>query len=167
QVAEEEEAGEAPRRMNGELPVVVGTGEIRILRVQFLDANAVGRSHFQTGEDLVVAVTIRTTEPVESPVFGVALFRDDGSYLYGPNTRFDGVLEGTFHGVYTFFIRYPGLPLLGGTWRISVAFFDKGHVRPHVWHNQLYEIRVTAAAEDHGMVQLPHRWGLLTHYEPS
>lgn len=163
----EEEAGEAPRRMNGEDPVVVGTGEIRILRVQFLDAEAVGRSHFQTGDDLVVAVTIRTTEPVESPVFGVALFRDDGSYLYGPNTRFDGVLEGIFHGVYTFFIRYPGLPLLGGTWRISVAFFDKGHVRPHVWHNQLYEIRVSAAAEDHGMVQLPHRWGLLTHYEPT
>jgi hypothetical protein len=161
-----EAVGDAPRQMDGETPVVVGTGEIRILRVLFLDDQGAERAHFRTGEDLVVAVTLRTTEPVERPIFGVALFRDDGTYVYGPNTRFDGVLEGTYHGVYTFYVRYPQIPLLSGTYRVSVAFFDRGHVRPHVWHNQLYEVRVVQDGEDHGLVQLAHRWGLVTHYEP-
>lgn len=155
----------APRRMDGETPLVVGTGEIRILRVQLLDDQGVERSRFRTGEDLVVAVTVRTTEPVERPIFGVALFRDDGTYVFGPNTRFDGVLDRSWHGVYTWFIRYPQLPLLAGSYRISVAFFDSGHIRPHVWHNQLYEIRVSQEAEDHGLVQLPHRWGVIVHHE--
>ena len=147
----EEIAGDAPRKMDGETPVVVGTGEIRILRVLLLDEAGVERQRFRTGEDLVVAVTIRTTEQVERPIFGVALFRDDGTYVYGPNTRFDGVLEANFNGVYTFFVHYPQLPLLAGSYRLSVAFFDRGHVRPHVWHNQLYSLEVVQESEGHGL----------------
>ena len=39
------------------------------------------RERFRTGEDLIVAVTFRTTEPVSRPIFGVALFRADGVYV--------------------------------------------------------------------------------------
>jgi ABC-type polysaccharide/polyol phosphate transport system ATPase subunit len=162
------EAGslDAPRRMDGDTPLVVGTGEIRILRVQILDGQGVERERLSTGEDLVVAVTVKTTELVEAPIFGVAIFREDGLYVYGPNTRFDGVLgDRKWHGVFTFFVRYPKLPLLGGRYRISVAFFDKNHIRPHIWHNQLHELVVDSAVEDHGVVMLSHRWGVIVHYE--
>ena len=158
--------GDPPRRMDGDTPAVVGTGEIRVLRVQILDAEGHPRDRFRTFDDLIVAVTVRTTEPVDDPVFGVAIFRDDGTYVFGPNTRYDAVLSGRWHGVYTWFVRYPNLPLLQGTYRLSVAFFDQGHVRPLVWHNQLYEIRVTQDLHDHGLVHLPHRWGALSWYEP-
>ena len=161
----EEAPGEAPRRMDGETPVVTGSGEIRILRVQLLDGEGNERARFRTFDDIIVAVTVRTTEPVDDPVFGIALFRDDGAYVFGPNTRYDGVLEGRWHGVYTWFLRYPAIPLLQGTYRISVAFFDQGHIRPLVWHNQLYELRITQDLEDHGLVHLPHRWGVLPWYE--
>ena len=59
------------------------------------------------------------------------------------------------------------LPLLAGTYRLSIAIFDQGHVAPHVWHNQLYSFEVAQDVEDHGIVRLPHRWGLLTWHEPS
>jgi hypothetical protein len=95
----------------------------------------------------------------------VALFRSDGVYVFGPNTRFDGVLEGTYHGVYTYFIHYPKLPLLAGTYRLSIAIFDQGHISPHVWHNQLYNFEVAQDVEDHGIVRLPHRWGLLVWHD--
>lgn len=161
----EEEPGEAPRRQDGELLLVSGTGEARILRVQLLDAHGRDRERLRNGESLVVAVTFRTTEPLTDPIFGVAIFRSDGTYVFGPNTRWDGVLNGTWHGVYTFFIHYPRLPLLAGTYRISVAIFDTGHVRPHVWHNQLYSFEVVQEVEDHGLVQLPHRWGMIVHHD--
>jgi hypothetical protein len=159
-------AGEAPRAMEGDKPVVLGTGEARILRVQLLDHQGVERQRFRTGESVIVAVTFRTTEPLTDPIFGIALFRSDGVYVFGPNTGFDEVLHGTWHGVYTFFLHYPRLPLLTGMFRLSIAIFDAGHLHPHVWHNQLYDLEVAQDVEDHGLVQLPHQWGMLRWYEP-
>ena len=133
--------------------------------MQILDSAGRPRERFRTGEDLIVAVTFRTTEPVERPIFGAAIFRSDGTYIHGPNTRFDGVLDGTYHGIYTYFIRWKALPLLSGRYRLSIAVFDKLHLKPHIWQNQLYDFEVTADVDDHGLLQLPHDWGLLTHLE--
>ena len=153
--------------VNGDVPVIQGSGEVRIRSVKVLDANGRPRLRFRTGEDLVVAVTFRTTEPVPRPIFGVALFRSDGVYVHGPNTRFDNVLDGTYNGIYTFFIQWRRLPLLAGRYRLSVAVFDKSHIKPHVWHNQLYDFEIVSELEDHGMALLDHAWGMLTHYEPD
>lgn len=149
--------------VDGDTPVVQGTGEVRVIGVQILDGKGRPRERLRTGEDLVVAVTFRTTEPVERPIFGVAIFRGDGVYIHGPNTRYDGVLDATYHGIYTFFIRWRALPLLSGRYRLSVAVFDKSHLKPHVWHNQLYDFEVHAEVDDHGAVLLDHAWGLITH----
>jgi len=157
--------GEAQNLFEEGRALVAGSGEVRILRVQILDAMGIERERFRTGESLVVAVSFRTTEPVVSPIFGVALFRNDGTYVYGPNTRWDGVLDGRWNGVYTVFAHYRKLPLLSGTYRVSVAIFDQGHVHPHVWHNQLYGFEIVQDVEDHGLVQLPHAWGSLTWHE--
>ncbi len=148
---------------DGDKPIIVGSGEVRVLEVRIMDNLGRPRHRFRTGDTMVVAVTFRTTEPVERPIFGVALFRDDGTYVYGPNTRYDGVLDRTYHGIFTYFIVYPRLPLLAGTFRISIAVFDSSHLKPHVWHNQLYEIELLQDVEDHGLVRLPHAWGMITH----
>ncbi len=161
----DEAPGDAPRVEDADGLRVSGTGEARILRVATCDGSGARVDTLRTGDSLVVAVTFRTTEPVEDPIFGVALHRNDGTYVFGPNSRFDGVLSGRYHGVYTFFLHYPRIQLLGGKYRVSVAVYDKGHVRPMAWHNQLYELDVVQDCEDHGMVQLPHRWGLVTHHE--
>ncbi len=160
------EASIAPRVEDGETLRVSGTGEVRILSVQLLDEAGRERDQFRTGEGLVIAVTLRTTEPIEDPIFGAAIHRDDGVYVFGPNTGFDRVLHGRYHGVYTFYLRYPTLPLLFGAYRVSVAVFDKGHVRPYVWHNQLHGFSIVQDVEDHGLVHIPHEWGVLTWHEP-
>ena len=56
--------------------------------------------------------------------------------------------------------------LLFGAYRVSVAVFDKGHVRPYVWHNQLHGFSIVQDVEDHGLVHIPHEWGVLTWHEP-
>ena len=160
-----DEAVQDYEETHGERPIITGTGEARIVTVRILDADGAEKDSFATGDAVTVAVTFKTLAPVEDPILGVALFRNDEVYIYGPNTRFDRVEEmrGTYDGVYTFFIHYPALPLLTGTYRVSVAIFDKGHLKPHVWHNQLYEFRMTCPREDHGVMELPHEWGLVRH----
>ncbi len=150
---------------DGDTPVIQGSGEIRVLSVKVLDGRGRPRTRFRLGEDMVIAATFRTTQPVVRPIFGVAIFRSDGVYIHGPNTRYDEVLDGTYHGIYTFFIQWRKLPLLGGRYRLSVAVFDKGHLKPHVWQNQLYDFEVVSELEDHGIVLLEHAWGLITHVD--
>ena len=151
--------------VDGDQAIIQGSGEIRILDVHILDGEAHQRNQFHTGEDLIVAVTFRTTVRVERPIFGIALFRSDNLYIHGPNTRFDQTLDDDFDGVYTFFIRWNQLPLLSGDYKLSIAVFDKNHIKPHVWHNQLYDFSVHAPMEDHGIAVLKHNWGLITHLE--
>ncbi|MEC8423234.1 MAG: hypothetical protein VX000_05615, partial [Myxococcota bacterium] len=67
--------------------------------------------------------------------------------------------------IYTYFIRWPKVPLLSARYRLSIAVFDKSHLKPHVWHNQLHDFEVVADKEDHGIVLLEHGWGLITHFE--
>ena len=150
---------------HGERPIITGTGEAKILGVRTLNSCGDEVDAIGSNESLTIAVTFKTLAPVENPILGVALFRNDDVYVFGPNTRFDGVerMEGTWHGIYTFFLHYPKLPLLGGVYRISVALFDKHHLKPHVWHNQLYEFRVDAPTENHGIIDLEHHWGYVRH----
>ena len=75
------------------------------------------------------------------------------------------MLEGTFYGIYTYFLQWRKLPLLAGRYRLSIAVFDQGHLKPFVWHNQLYDFEVVTEIEDHGMALLDHAWGLITHLE--
>ena len=154
---------------HGERPIITGTGEVRIIAVRTLNSSGEEADSFITGDSIFIATTFKTLTPIEDPHLGVALFRNDELYVHGPNTRFDKVesMRGTYDGVYTYFIHYPDLPLLSGTYRISVAAYDKHHLKPHVWHNQLYEFKVTCPRDDHGIVELKHDWGLVRHISGS
>ncbi len=143
--------------------IVQGTGEVTVERVQILDADAQPRLRFQTHEDILVAVTFSTHLPLINPIFGVAIFRSDDVYVHGPNSKFDQVFEGEYHGTFTFFIRWPNIPLLSGQYEVSIAIFDQHHIKPYCWHNRLYSFEIASQFEDHGLIKLKHDWGLLTH----
>ena len=149
--------------VEGQTAVMQGTGEVVIESVQILDADAHPRRRFQSNEDLLVSVTFSTQIPLENPIFGVALFRSDDVYVHGPNSKFDNVFQGIYHGTYTFFIRWPKLPLLSGQYEVSVAIFDQHHLKPFIWHNRLYSFEIASQFEDHGIIKLQHDWGILTH----
>ena len=111
-----------------------------------------------TGETMRVEVQFETRQPLESPVMGVALFREDGVYCYGPNTLFDGQLSGRCDGRYVLTAEFEDLPLLAGTYQASVSFYDKDHVYAYAWHHRLYPFSVRSDRPDHGLVWLRHRF---------
>jgi lipopolysaccharide transport system ATP-binding protein len=135
-----------------------GTGEVVIERVVLTDATGEERTQFRSGETLRVEVVFEARKPLDSPVMGVALFREDGVYCYGPNTRFDGCLGGTYEGRYRLTAEFTDVPLLTGGYEASVAFYDKDHVYAYAWDHRLYPFRVVADRPDHGLVFLRHRF---------
>jgi ABC-type polysaccharide/polyol phosphate transport system ATPase subunit len=142
--------------VRADAPGAGGTGEVVIRSVRLTDADGTPRAEFRNGETLRVEVEFETREPLDSPVMGVALFRDDGVYCYGPNTLFDGQFTGRYDGRYVLVASFEGLPLLGGRYEASVAFYDKQHVYAYAWHHRLYPFAVLTERPDHGLVWLPH-----------
>ncbi len=139
-------------------PTTGGTGEVVIHRVRLVAADGGERSEFRSGEALRVEVEFETRKPLDSPVMGVALFRDDGVYCSGPNTLFDGRPAGVLDGRYVLTATFEDLPLQGGRYEASVAFYDKDHVYAYAWHHRLYPFVVRSEWKDHGLVRLRHRF---------
>lgn len=163
EIWQQKHEAEPYHQYQGEQPMVTGTGEARLLELKIMGASGAEQKEFRTHEDLLVALTIKTVEPIQDPIFGVAIHRSDDVYVFGPNSQFDKTLFGTYHGIYTFFYHIPRLPLLTGTYMLSVALWHKSHLKPYIWHNRLYEISILADRNDHGMVLMDHHWGLITH----
>jgi len=96
-------------------------------------------------------------EPVLEPFFGVSIFRNDGVYCYGINTRMDNIkLRGEPHRG-TVELTFPELPLLPGNYEISLGFFDRDS-RPLIFQHKQYAIRVRADQVNEGLMVMPHHW---------
>jgi len=131
---------------------------VAIRSVRLKGAEGRERTEFRSGETLRVEVDFEARRPLDSPVMGVAIFREDGVYCCGPNTRHDASLRGTYDGRYRLIAEFDELPLLGGGYEVSVSFYDKDHVYAYAWDHRLYPFRVVMEPPQHGLVSLRHRF---------
>lgn len=108
-----------------------------------------------------VEIAYHCHQEVANPVFGVALFRNDGVYVYGTNSAVDGVAMPPALGPGRVRLDYRALPLLPGTYVLSVAVFD-GADNPALDHrDQRYRFRVLGKSGEHGVTRIPHDWSLV------
>ncbi len=136
-----------------------GCGDVRIEEVHLLDVDGNRRDTFATGERLVVEMRYHALRRVERPVFGLAIHRSDGAHITGPNTRSSEYeipwIEG--EGIVRYAIR--SLPLLEGTFYVSVAVVDWEDTQMFDYHDRLYPFRIyNPEGEQFGMVTLKGDW---------
>jgi len=136
-----------------------GSGEAQILEVKFFDERGNERNVFRTGELLKIEVFFNIINSVESPTFGIAIFRNDGVYCYGPNTRLDNKYRGLiFNGKGKYSLTHKNLNLLPGCYQVSVGIYDKEEVFPYAFHHRLYDFEVKSDLQDHGIMYMEHIW---------
>ncbi|RME48422.1 MAG: ABC transporter ATP-binding protein, partial [Caldilineae bacterium] len=137
-----------------------GTGEIEIERVEFLDGGGQPCTVFRTGEPFILRMHYVAAGPVEEPVFGIALFRADGTHINGPNTKLAKyplpVVQGRGYVDYAI----EALNLLPGAYEASVAVYDTHIVQAYDHQHRLHRFQVLGGdvAETRGVVYLPSRW---------
>jgi len=143
-----------------------GTREVEIEEVKIVDGRGQSRQVFATGESLTIEIYYRAHRRVERPVFGIAIFCDDGTLITGPNTRFGGLripwVEGS--GI----VRYtvPALPLLKGTYYVSVSSHNWEETRMFDYHDRIYSFRVLPSSEErYGVLTLSGTWSWDRHTE--
>lgn len=137
-----------------------GSREIEITRVALLDAQGREPSAFQTGDSLTVRVYYAAHQPIDDPVFGLALHHMNGFQINGPNTRFGGLSLGSVRGRGYVDYTIDELPLLSGSYVLTAAIYDTTMTHPFDHHERMYSfvVQTSAIAERWGSVHIPARW---------
>ncbi len=137
-----------------------GSGEVEIVDVQLLDARGRERNVFATGEKVTIKMRYHAHQRVDHPVFGIGIHRNDGLLISGPNTQTADFPIDHVEGDGEVCYEIEHLPLLGGTYQISVAVCERYFLRPYDHHDRLYTLRVQPGAvkETLGLVLIPAWW---------
>ena len=138
-----------------------GSGEIKAEAVRLLDKSGKSATTFKSNEPMLIEIDYVTTEPIDNPQFGLAIFRQgDGVQMNSPNSITGGLDLGMVAGEGT--IRYciETLPLLPNTYSVTISIHDKHGVHTFDYHDQAYtfQIAFTDRPETHGFLSLPARW---------
>lgn len=101
-----------------------GSGEGRIERVEILVADGTPTTEVKTGDQVTFRLHYRFSEPIERPVFGLAIQTLEGMTVSGPNTRQGGYVPDRLDGTGFIDLRVDRLLLVAGTYDLSVSLYD-------------------------------------------
>ncbi|MGE3841835.1 MAG: ABC transporter ATP-binding protein [Vicinamibacterales bacterium] len=101
-----------------------GSHVVTIRQVELQDQDGRSASVFVTGDAMVIVLRVHAPARVERPVFGLAIYRDDGTHLTGPNTRMNGFPLDAVEGDAEIHYRVEALPLLPGRYVVAVSAYD-------------------------------------------
>jgi len=144
-------------RMGGEVRDRWGTREIEIERVRLDDTYGNERYVYAPGEPVTLRFAYRVHRPVERPVFGFAIVRNDGLWVYGTDTtlgRF-GVPELGASGDVE--VTIDSIGLVGGSYFVDVSVHAADGT-PYDYHSRRYPFSVRVDAAERGVAKIHHRW---------
>ncbi|MDD2751770.1 MAG: Wzt carbohydrate-binding domain-containing protein [Candidatus Omnitrophica bacterium] len=152
----------------------LGTKEVIIEKVTFKNRFGWNCSSLKSRSPLKIRVEFSALNDIKEPHFGVAIFRSDGVYCYGPNTAFDGKkIPLLKKGKGSFTLRYRSVLLAPGDYRVSVAIWDKNEAVAFNYHDGCYKLLIKGSRDinnqllDMPLVSNPEPLPLLKEINPD
>lgn len=146
-----------------------GNQQLTIWQVETCNQLGSPTSVFTTGDSMTVVMRFRAPARVDNPVFGLAIYREDGIHLTGPNTRMNEFAVGAIEGTGEIRYQVPHIPFLPGRYVLAVSAYD--------WElSDAYDHRERVAAftvveggtlERFGLMTLSGSWSLQTPAAPG
>ncbi len=146
-----------------------GSRKVVIPRVDLLDGDGRPLRDLRTGEPLVIEMRFQAAARVDRPVFGLAIYHEDGTHLTGPNTRTAGIPIPSLQGEGVVRYRVDRLPLLPGRYVVSVSVYDHDLIDPFDHRERVATFTVTEGGtrERFGKVALGGTWTVETSGQPA
>ena len=139
-----------------------GDQKISLSNICLYDGNGQEQTIFQTGDTLILQIDYLAHEKVASPVFGVAIHRQDGTHITGPNTALAHFEIPSVYGKGRITYKIPFLPVLEGLYQFSVAAINHDDTEMFDYHDRVYPFRVINRSgkiqEPYGLVTMAGEW---------
>ncbi len=149
-----------------------GTGEIETLEVELLDGSGAPTLVFQTNEPFQVRLRYKVLRDVRQPVFGLGIYRSDGTYVNGSNHHWRehpiGIELARAGEQGELLMSFEHMPLLQGAYYLTTFLYDHSKAAPtaidHREHALSFEV-LDARRLQHGMLYLPTRWQIVRRHD--
>lgn len=137
-----------------------GTGKLRITKVDFCDERGQPRTNFRNGDPLTIRLHYEAYEPLEYPIFGLAIYHQNGTHICGPNTKFGQLSIARVQRVGVISYCIPNLLLLEGSYLLSVAVINETDTETYDYQDRLHSFQVYRgkSKEQYGLVTLDGYW---------
>jgi len=142
-----------------------GTGEIKIQRIELLDATDQVRKEINVGDFLKVRIHFVTTRPVENPIFNITFSILYGEQVTGLRTDVDGVDIGQVNGEGFVDIVIPHFNLLPNVLTIDATLFHSDGFTFYDRINKIATLKVRGGLLINGTAFLPHDWAVSQEVE--
>ena len=149
----------AMAKAEGEIGERWGEGGAEITAVRVIDGEGNARDAHVSGRPLTIAIDVDAHLPVDDPVIGIRITDIHGHPVWGSSTRRNGFDIERINGATTISYSIPHLPLLEGTYELTVALVDRSEV--HVYDHWDRRVRFNVhqfASFDEGIVALEGEW---------
>lgn len=151
-----EAARQHPGQPAGDTPVL-GSGEVRLERLEFLDAAGTPIPEAVAGQEMTFRLRFRAHETITGALAGLGFYRENGGLLTAPSTRRMSqpvvLREGRGH----LDLHVPELPLTEGTYKITTLIGVDGH-----WFDvrtKAFRLTVRSGGiDDGGRMLFPGEW---------
>lgn len=137
-----------------------GTQQIEITDVRLLNGEGEETTVFRNGTPLTIEICYDAHEAIEEPEFGLAIYRQDGLQVNGPNNQTGGLKIGMIEGPGVVRYEIPALPLTPAGYQLTVAIHDSERPIAYDFHDQAYHFEVIEGElrEKNGLVAITAVW---------
>ena len=136
-----------------------GSGELQIASVDLTDGDGQVVQHPRTLDPFTVRVNLTAHAPVQDSVLVAKIDQLGGHTVWQSSTRRNGVSIGLIKDAASVQLKFPALPLLEGTYELTLGITNQTEVQPYDWWERRIRFDVRQyVSGDHGVVHIPTTW---------
>ncbi|MHC1755230.1 MAG: ABC transporter ATP-binding protein [Methanosarcina sp.] len=134
-----------------------GDKTVEITNVEFYDKFGNKGSRFNSFDPMTIRIFYHAHKKVSDPVFGIALYSENGENLFGTNTDLKNVELDTLEGKGHVDLMVERIPMITGRFLLTVAVHTRDQ-KPYDWHDKQYSFDVIPTCRDGGLFEVPCNW---------
>jgi ABC-type polysaccharide/polyol phosphate transport system ATPase subunit len=134
-----------------------GNRQVEIIAVKLCDKTGVEKHVYKTGDEMDIFIEYKVNKPVNNPVIGIGVYRNDQTHCYGTNTHVDRISEIILRETGTVIFRIIKNNLLEGEYLLDVAIHAEDGFA-YDYFKDAQKFRVYAGLSDVGVIRLDHEW---------
>ena len=134
-----------------------GSGEARMTAVTVLDAEGKERKTYTPWEPFTVHIEYTAEKRLEDAVIGLALYREDGTLVYGTNTLIDTSEPVALEGFGAIDLRIGSIPVANGRYSVDLAIHRPDGFNYDFWRD-ICTLDIADKVQASGAIALEHQW---------
>lgn len=129
-----------------------------ISKVEFFDKEGAIKNVFETGADVSVKISFGLKEKVSDLNLGVAIFNQEGRYIFGVNTFAEKLDTSKFAERGYFIVDFKNIPMRSNTYYIKAGIWGESEGVRYDFLDRSPSFKVYSKDRNQGMVNVEYSW---------